>query len=150
MDFLTWFRAWLTQHPLKPPGASAQSQYTAEVMRNVRALEEPAAAPRRLVRPVWRGWVALTAGLATVSAGLIAVLMLTPGSRLELAQVPPASGALIRLAESLSDEAWLDQTMQLLDELNEDTATENTDEDTSDDDWLKELDALEQDNHPAS
>ena len=151
MDFSTWFQAWLAAHPLKRPDDAARSPYTAEVMRQVRALHE-LAAPRRLARPVWTGWLTLTAGLATVAVALVVVLTLTPGSRTQTARVAPtASGALIRLAESSGDESWLDQTTQLLDELNEDASTDGADEDSaSDDDWLKELDTLDQDTHPAS
>lgn len=144
MDFATWFKRWVAQHPLNVPPAERPDDYAADVMRRVRGLHEPSPA-RRVRYPVWHGWVTLTAGLATAAVGLILVLTLTPQSRIQLTRaITPAPGGLMRLADSSTEDSWMDQTLQLLDELNEELPADNADEGTSNDDWLKELDTLEQ------
>ena len=152
MDFSRWFQSWLMRHPLNVPPDDRTGPYTADVMRRVHALAEPAR-QRRLVRPLWRGWITLTAGLATAAAGLIAVLTLTPRAQMHLAQpLPSASGHLMRLADASGEESWVEQTMQLLDALNEDAPADAADDadPANDDDWLKELDTLEPDDRTSA
>ncbi len=172
MDFTSWVRRWLTQHPLKEPAETDRAQYTAEVMARVRRLAQPAPAPRRVwwLRPV----------LVTVTAAAAVVLVVGRVNQAPIrvahdaedgpmvaavdkqpliAQPAVPEDALVEefaqsveefllaealiLAESSSeDEAWLEETLRLLDALDEDLPEGDTG-DWSDDDWLDELDLFE-------
>ncbi len=178
MDFTAWFRAWLTRHPLKGPHGVEAARYTDEVMAKVRALQPPASvrAPLRFWLPWPR--LALIAATAAVGLlivmGTLHRAQLQLASAIDRdAQVitavdelvptaPAGSGAtpedlaqelqtadILVLAESVpSDDQWLDQTLQLLQQLDEDvpeetiSASGHTAE--SQDDLLKALQQLDE------
>ena len=142
--------AWLTRHPLKGPSSIDRAQYTAEVMARVKAPAQPAPAPpaRRLLSPgraaqFWLPWppacraaaqawrLALT--MATVAAGILLMLTVTH----------PTSRRMFQLAQSqAAEDQWLDDTLQLLDELDENVSDEATGN-ASQEDWLEELKQLD-------
>jgi len=122
-DFLAWLKGWLGRHPLKTPPPESAS-YTAEVMARVRALSKPAPAFRWLAQPRW------VLAVGTVAAAW--ALLVTVGRSPQ------------RLAESvgeLDDEQWLEETLALLHEAGEDV--EMPVEDDAADQWLLELDTLD-------
>ncbi len=149
MDFATWLRTWLARHPLREPRDTTPARYTDEVMAKVRVLQPPASAraPLRLWLP-WRfALVAATAAAgvlvfvgtirhtqrqlasaidrdAQVIAAVDEIVPTTPAGNGttpdDLAQELQTADTLI-LAESVpSDDQWLDQTLQLLQQLDED------------------------------
>ncbi len=166
MNFSEWLQTWLARHPLKEPIEIDPSRYTAHVMARIRVLAQPAAAP---ARAGWRSWaLAFALPVAAVLALLIAraprwfqevnlashvereVRLLTAlgespanGDPDELAEELETSGALV-LAEDLpSQDAWIAQTVQLFESLDEDlsdsTATPSPDEE----EWLEEFQMLD-------
>ena len=83
MEFDTWFRTWLKQHPLKEPEHPDPTRYTAEVMTRVRRL---ASVPRRraAVLTTLAQWCWSRAGLA--AATLAAVVVMLAGLQHQLTQ----------------------------------------------------------------
>ena len=103
-------------------------------------LHEPAP---RLVRRWWAGLAQLSAGMVAAAVAVVVSLSLAQRPQ-PLARTPSSAVAPVRLAQSSgSDESWLEETMQLLDALNEEPPAETGGADVSDDDWLRELDTLE-------
>ena len=122
--------SWLTRHPLKRPSGIDRAQYTAEVMARVKAQTSPAPAPT----PVrfWLPWPRLVLTMATVAAGVLLMLTVTH----------PTSRRMFQLAESQdAEDQWLDDTLQLLDQLDENATDEATG--ASEDDYLEELKQLD-------
>ena len=181
MDFLSWWQGWLTRHPLKSPQRLDRSAYTAQVMTRVRQ-EARSASPASGVRS-WVVWPRLGLALAAAAAGMVVVLHQEQqtGGRLArqierdtalLAAVeepltePVATGDPEELAEELalvetftlaeapqSDEAWIQDTVQLLNQLDEELPADAAGEDTtgsSDDDWMQELQTLDESDLAAS
>lgn len=149
MEFLTWLRSWLTRHPTKEPTDAERIHYTAEVMARVRALGplpggSPAKAP---VRP-WAWWPRMAMAMAT-AAGLVFAVSTAHQTRRQLAQQPQgatASHPSAVLAESpASDEEWIEQTLDLLEQIGEEPPSAETAGDGSDDEeWLDELQWLDE------
>lgn len=140
MDFMTWLTRWLVRHPLKTPEQD-RSRFTAEVMARVRRLAE---SPSPEARPaLWRPrWVFA----AVAAAGLVVVLRVAGRSE-QVAQAPESSR--IQLAES--DDWWIDETYQLLEQLEADTGEPIADPSgASEDDWFNELELLEESDLAAS
>ena len=141
--------SWLSRHPLKGPSDVNRAQYTAEVMAKIKAAESPAPAPappaRRLLSPgravrFWLPWPRLSMTLATVAAGILIMMTVTHQASRQLAHPPEA----VLIAESpAADDQWLEETLQLLDELDEDVSSE-TAGDGSEDEWLEELELLDE------
>ena len=130
MNLLTW----LTRHPLKGPSGIDRAQYTAEVMARVKALAPP---PTEVVGKPWRqlvgGWPRLALTLATVAAGVLLMLTVTH----------PTSRRTFQLAQSQdAQDQWVNDTLQLLDELDENASDEATD--ASEEDYLEELKQLDE------
>lgn len=170
MDFATWFRRWLSRHPLKEPPAASRAGYTAEVMRRVRALEAPAPMPAR----PWLAWPRLAlVPLAAAAAVLLVVgrlrqpsgplggqlaadaevltalgqpLLPDPGSAgdlEELAHELDLADALVLAEAPPGDEEWFEQTFQLLEELDEEPS-ESPSGTAVPDEWLDELELLDE------
>ena len=140
MDFMTWLTRWLIRHPLKTPEGD-RSRFTAEVMARVRRLAEgPSPAPRpALWRPQW-------AFAVLAAAGLVVVLRVAGRSE-QVAQAPEPSR--IQLAES--DDWSIEETYQLLEQLEGETGEPVADPSgASEDDWLNELELLEESDLAAS
>lgn len=165
-DFLSWLKNWLTRHPLKAPLESLQASYIEEVMTRIRATQAPAPAFRWVPRPQ----VAFALGTAFACALALLVVMhraptriaqqierewqllsevgedsleLAPGDldeeiqlvdQLTLAQGQPA----------LDDEAWVEQTLQLLERLESDEPLPASQDAIPAWDWLDELQWLDE------
>ena len=135
MEFAAWFRMWLARHPLKRPADADCAKYTAQVMRRIAADRAPAPAP---------SFGSFLAGLAwprvTIAVATIAVVMLVAASARQPATQP------VRLAESQNtDEQWIQETTQLLDQLGEEWPQESGADANSNDQerWLDDLEQLD-------
>ena len=157
MEFLTWLRSWLTRHPLKEPADAARAHYTAEVMARVRAVGPlPGGSPARAPVQPWAwwsrhlrqvmGWPRFAVAMAT-AAGVAFAVHTAQQTRRQLAQQPQGvtvSDPSASFAESpASDEEWLEQTLQLLEQLEEDSSTETAGDGADEEDWLEELQWLD-------
>jgi hypothetical protein len=174
MDFSRWLAAWLKRHPLTDAPEADPARYTAEVMARVRALERrsaPAASPLR-----WLLWPRLGLALAAAAALLVIVTagprsgarlartLLQDARLLELVDEAALDGSLAEdpdgLAEALADQdllvlaesppaedAWVEETLQLLDQLDEELPE---DEAGSSDGWLEDLEMLDESELAAS
>ena len=181
MGFLSWWQGWLTRHPLKSPQRLDRSAYTAQVMARVRQ-EARSASSASGVRS-WVFWPRLGLALATAAAGMVVVLhqgQLTGGRLARQIErdtalldavdgplmEPVATGDPEELADELalvetltlaeapqSDEAWIQDTVQLLDQLDEELPANAAGEETtgpSGDDWMQELQTLDESDMAAS
>ena len=171
MDLTLWLKTWFARHPLNGPTDGDRARYTAEVMARVKALTPPAPAPG----PVrsWLPWPRLALTLATVAAGILLMVSVTrqtdrqlamevsqeprvlaaredtAGSEERVDETPAAKEALFLAESPPSDDQWLEETLQLLDELDED-ALDDTAGNGSDDLWLEELQQLDESELAAS
>ncbi len=168
MDFTTWFTAWLKRHPLKEPVAQHQAPYTAEVMAQVRAegRPAPAASPVRW----WLSWPRLAVTFATVAAGMVIAFVTLqtvngPGPRFSEAEFTAEIQLLAELGEAVTDpwledemeamdllvlaeapqddELWIEETLELLEQLDEAWPGDATGG-ALDDDWFDEFYLLDE------
>ena len=125
--------SWLSRHPLKGPADDMdRAQFTAEVMAKIKAEESPAPAPAR----TWMPWPRLAWTLATVAAGILIMMSVTHQAPRQLAQIAESPAI-------ASEDQWLDETLQLLDELDENAASGESAGNEADDQWLQELESLD-------
>lgn len=141
MDLATWFRQWLTRHPLDTPAGVDRARFTADVMAKINALPSvsgraPVLAPVR----VWTIWQRLSLTVATVAAGAAIAVVALRSSHQQTAG--PAEPLVVAEAQSDDDE-WLQETLQLLDQLDEDVASDAVQNGT-DEDWMQELQMLDE------
>ena len=164
VDVVAWLKEWLIHHPLRSPSEGVQASYTAEVMARIKTSEAPAPAWRWRPRPR----VAFALGTAAV-CGLTA-LMVVHRAPTQLAQQVEQSWQLLSelgewdalpigdldeevrtvdhlmmLAESQpasDDEAWIEQTIELLNTLDEPSAVPA--EPQSLEELLQELESLDE------
>lgn len=156
MEFSDWLRSWLARHPLKSPTEFEQSQLTRAVMERLRMIHRETHPSRH-----WRFFPRLSLIAATAMAIVFLAIMALPKmtdrstAHLERErsydQSPqlPSQGQdfLILAQEPLSDEQWLDETLEILQEFEEDPFTRVEEQDSSldysEDEWLKWLELLE-------
>ena len=140
MDFSRWLATWMQRHPLKEPPMMGR-EYTREVVSKLAGQAQPA----RTSRPWWL--VFPSPGYALVSAAAIVVIIMAlvkPPAQVAKSSAHPTAAV---LAESdTQDETWVQQTMQLLDQLEDesDPTAGNTTTPQSDEEWLKELETLDE------
>lgn len=172
MDWKAWMSRWLTRHPMKAPLQVDRTRYTAQVMTRVRALGvAPSAAP--VASPWWprlglvfaTAAVLLVVGVVGRRAGSLARQTMADVEFLAILEnqgleplLPDDADALaaeleladtFQLAETVaSDEAWLEQTLQLLEET--DDASALGEEPVVDEEWLQELQTLDEQELTAS
>lgn len=172
MNFSTRLTNWVARHPLKEPPHHNPAWFTAQVMQRVKALQQPARASAFIRMQPWLSWprLGLTAALATTTVVLLTASMQRTSGRLaeavlrdaqvldaldDTAVDPAVNGDAELLAQELqlhdalmlaealpSDDQWIEQTMQLLDQLDQDVAegsASNTSAPSTDDDLLNEL-----------
>ena len=151
MDFTAWLTSWLTRHSLQEPDALDRVRYTAQVMRK---LTDETPSPFPAAR--WFAWPSVAMAFATTAAGILIVLAVGHRADPQLAQLtptaPPARQAhALMLAELVptSDETWVQDTAQLLEQLDEDASHDDANA-TFDEEWLKELQALDEGDLSAS
>jgi len=126
--------SWLTRHPLKRPSGIDRAQFTAEVMAKIKAQVQSAPAPAPV--RIWLPWPRLAMTLATVAAGILIMMSVTrlqPGQPVTTLAESPAG----------SEDQWLEETLLLLDELDEDVSSESAG-DGSEEEWLEELEWLDE------
>lgn len=166
-DFLTWLTAWLRRHPVQAPPADEQASYTAGVMARVGA---PAPAYRWVMRPriSWALATAAACGMALMAVQrqpsssermavkmaqdlqlamdvLAAVGEVDPLSVDELEQDAVLLDQLM-LAEAQSevqDEAWIEETTELLNAVEDDPALEASNGESMEE-LLHELELLDE------
>lgn len=170
MDIPTWLKSWLAQHPLKET-AIDREQYTQEVMARVRALSQPSSRPFSIRWPrLALTFASAFAGLV-IAMGVIRMsepfladqisgeveLLATLDSPQDdaLADADPQTLAeemkfldTLVLAQAApqavpDDESWIEQTLKILDELDEEPSPADALE-SSEDDWLHELQLLDE------
>ena len=149
MDFTAWLNTWLARHPLRAPDELDPARYTAQVMRKLTD-ETPLPLPPThwfaCLRQGFgrRAWPRVAMVFATTAAGVLIVLATAHHADRRLAQRIPATPHTLMLAESTpSDDAWVQETTQLLAQLGEDSSDDNANT-TSDEEWLKELQTLDE------
>jgi len=178
MDFAAWFRTWLARHPLKASRGVDTSRYTDDVMTKIRALTQPSQAPALVhvwlswprlaliaataavgllivIGTVHRAQLQLASAIDRDAQVITAVDELVPtapdgrgATPEDLAQELQTADILV-LAESVpSDDQWLDQTLQLLQQLDEDAPGDVTgtggNASESQEDWLNELQQIDE------
>ncbi len=161
MDFTAWLRTWVARHPLKEPMDTSRTAYTTEVMERVKALAPtPNLAPSQVRNNlVWGwGWPRLAVGLATAAAAVFVVFTMDETrhqrrlarsitdqaeilTALDEDALPPDEDLLLLAETPATDEEWLEQTLQLLEELDEELPADAASED-SEAEWLQELEML--------
>lgn len=128
MDVSRWLSDWLNRRPLKEP-ARMGPDYTREVMSKLTLQAQPARPARQWL------WLFPNPVYALVSAAAV-VLIVT-------ALVQPQQARLAELPTD--DETWIQQTLQLLEELEQsDDATSAGEPAQSDDEWLQELEMIDE------
>lgn len=168
-EFLGWLTDWLSRHPVRPPAETTPSDYADQVMRRVKTAGiVPAAAWRP--QPQW--FVAFGTVAAAIAVGFV-VLTNSPerlSASLErdievLAEVDEeAIGSLLtssvdgiaqelqllnqmrlaELEEVVDEEAWLEETMELLNDVEGiDAASGPSGDDQSLEELLQELEQLD-------
>ena len=143
-DFLTWLKDWLTRHPLATPPEPLQASYIEEVMRRIRTASAPSPVFRWFPQP----HSAFALGTAVACLLVVVAVVNRPPMRLakqveqdwqvlsdvgELTELLPHDLAeeaktldRLMLAEAeplVDDEAWVDETLELLNEVEEDHDT---------------------------
>jgi hypothetical protein len=172
MAFLDRLNQWLAQHPVKTAERD-RAEFTAGVMARVRAArsgDAPAASSARL----GLRWPRLAVSAALASAAVAAVWVLQPlrpgsptaailrdAAMLAELEEPSEVGLavenleslaeemeqqdLIVLAESPEDDAtWLTQTLEMLDQLEEELPENTTGTPAEEEEWLQELQLLDE------
>lgn len=171
MEFADWFKKWFARHPLKEPPRVERARYTAEVMAQVRSLSPSPVhqeEPRAAVFTLW--WprlalgglsVALMAALvvfaaasytqsrlakevtqeAQVLAALNEPVISTASEAEEIVQEIQATDTIVLAEATQSDDQWLEETFQLLDQLDESKSHDANE--SSDEDWLGDLQMLD-------
>lgn len=167
MGTLDRLEEWLAKRSLKLPAQHDPARFTQDVMGRVRA-EAPAASAASARR--WGWWPQVGLAAAAAAALLVVRVNDTSGSRLaasverqiqllaalnEPSLLDPSGlyeNGLAREAEELdafmlaeaqpADDAWIEQTVELLNQLDED-APEDASGEPSGDGWLQELESLD-------
>ncbi len=173
MDFATWFRSWMTRHPVHLSSQRDCAGYTAEVMARVHAIAPQASgSPKPRWSTAWR-WPRVAFALTTAAVMAVVIVGVRRASTRQLAQAVTEDTVLLAaledpaepspmvngiegladelevtdhllLAESPGDEErWLEETLQVLNELDDefptDPALEASPDATGTDEWLDEL-----------
>lgn len=164
MDFQEWLKQWVSRHPAKTISSQERVSYTEQVMKRVKEIASPQAVPARAGSPFswWRPVLAFSAAAAVVlmvvsrvqqPASIVEETITEPRLvqtvRIEqsvpASEVIPTSPDSFMVAEDLtSDEAWLKETLSLLESLDEDFS-DDTYDGWSDEDWMDEIEILDGD-----
>jgi hypothetical protein len=144
MDPVERFLAWWSKRPTPLPRQHDRAQFTEQVMARVRALEPPSPGTAPARHP-WRLWPRLALGAAC--AALLAVVVTgrvrSTVSPPEVAQ-RPAENLVLAQAADADVENWIHETLQLLEELEEEIPDEGSAGSGSDEQWLRELEWLDE------
>lgn len=175
MDVTMWVHHWLNRHSVKLPPMHDAAAFTQEVMQRVRTVAQSREAASASAWR-WNWWPQMGLALAAASVALVVLRPIASTDRIVkrilhddalLSTLDDASAPAIetdspealaanlqmwdylQLAQSptSSDEAWIEQTLQVLDAVDESVSKndspESTPDSSTDDPWLEELDWLE-------
>ncbi len=161
LEFLDWLKRWVARHPLRTPPESLQVSYTEQVMRRIKTPLAPT--------PAWRWQPQLAMTWATALACLLAVVVVMKRTPTQLASEVEHEWQLLAevgeghelsssnldddvqmmdrlmLAEaspSEEDEAWIRQTLELLNDVDEQPDAASADQENPEE-WLKDLELLD-------
>ena len=135
MDLATRFKQWMNRTTVRIPSQHDPAQYTAQVMERVRASSRPAVAAAPLV--FWRSWSRVGLATALAAAAIFVWVVRPQRSSVQVAQQIDQQVAV--LAESNStDEEWLEQNLQILNEVDDGAPLEDLDASSQDDESLIE------------
>ena len=170
--FRSWLKDWLARHPVNLPPASLQASYAEEVLRRVRRASVPSPARWRLPR------FQIAVAFGTAFAAGLAVVVLTNRSPIRIAKEVEQSWQLLSeigdpdpdeefspttldedvqlddqlvLAETepaLEDEAWIDQTVKVLNAFEAEPDVESRDAQIEE--GLEELERLDEEDLASS
>lgn len=173
MNFSEHLSQWLTRHPLKEPSETDRSRYTAEVMRRVKdtAADHAGAAVPFWARWAWpQAGLSLAAAAAALAvavwgvqtnsvqlaerriaqeAGLLAQLdepvngAVEPDLAEEAAELDEEEMLVLAEAQPAGD-AWVSETLQLLEALDEVPDEDASPDGKSEEEWLDELELLDE------
>ena len=138
---MDWLTQWLARHPLRQPPAWNRAHYTREVIARVQRLAPGVRVPAQ-TRGRWWPQLALTASAAALGVLFaVGVNRVHERAAMQEAAAPMAGGA-YRLAESPEgNDQWLEDTLALLEQLDEDI--EAAEDEGDDSRTLKELEQLD-------
>ena len=154
-----WLREWLQRHPIQDPPAHLQHNYVQEVLAKIQASENPSRAV------AWRprlqlGWRFALGG--TLAAALAVTIALVRPPRYPAQQIEQDAQILLEVGgvtfyndADLEEEAQVqdrivlaeaeeEETLRLREELEEAGANPAEGEASSDEEWLRELQSLDE------
>lgn len=173
MNFDAWFRTWVARHPLKTLRRDDPAQYTAEVMERIRTIPQPAPASAVPWHwPAWTP-TGLSVATAVVVLFLILGVFKPSTVQLadhiikesdvlakfdettigepvveddaeELAQELQHRDTLLLAEATPSDDQWINDNLNLLEQLNQEDPADETGPSSTDSDWLEELKQLDE------
>ena len=146
MEFMSWLHGWLARHPMKTPTQEEQRRSTASVMERVRTMGPHQHDVSARVGWSW-AWPRLAIALAAIVI-VVSVSRVSQPVRRQLAQQPHQAAparpdAQSAAPQTMTDDEWVDQTLKLLEQLDEEVAP-STSTESEDEPWLKELDLLDE------
>ena len=173
MEFSRWLTAWLSRHPLQSPSEVDRSRLTAGVMARVRSetAARPASAWAGLLAGWPRLALPLAAAAAVLVAVRLhhpsdarLAAEVVQGTELLAELDEPVNGWLLpddvdTLAQDLeradllvlaevpqgaSDDSWITETMDILNQLDQDAPEDGVSTEPTDDQWLQELEILDE------
>jgi len=160
--FLSWLTGWISKNPLRNPPQTSKASYTDEVMRKIQAQDAPAPLVVRWIPAPRLAW-----STGMVAASLVVWFMIgtpfAPGIspegiqqelavlieldepvdlpiselRLQIAEVDNWVFAEAEIMSQQEDEIWIEESLELFNEFEEDSLGDTDDE--SLDDLLEEL-----------
>ena len=162
-DFLAWLTAWLRRHPVQDPPQHAS--YAQEVLARVKTQDARAAAPAwRWMAAPRLAWMAATVAACGLALVCLRRLPSQTASVQDAVDVLAAVGELdhvnaadleqeavfvdqMVLAEAQADtqdDAWLQETLELLNQVDDKSAVDAPESGASPDELLKELEQLDE------
>ena len=141
MSLPSWFSQWLMRHPVKTLPEDDQRELTSRVMARLNESSEPAASPQSMLT-TW--WTTSRLMVATVSAMAVVTLVIGVVRYTYVPKFARTNGTLVLAKAKSDDAAWVNETLQLLDQLDQDSTIQDPSGETSnDEEWMKELELLE-------
>ena len=149
MTFEAWLRQWMARHPLKAPADDDRAVFTAQVMERVRSVAPaPMASFAKHATQLGWGWPWGSFALAAATAGaLVAVIAGRASSPQGASTMSQHTEVLAEDVASTDDATWIEQMSNVLDQIDDGTATAPSDNNETD--WQHDLEMLD-DTEPAT
>ena len=146
MEFMSWLHHWLARHPMKTPTQEEQRRSTASVMERVRVIGPHQHDVPAQARWSW-AWPRFAIAVATIAL-VVGIVRVSQPLRRQLAQQPHQAAPTrpetkSAVPQTMTDDEWVDQTLKLLDQLDEEVVPDASTE-SEDEPWLKELELLDE------